>query len=369
MKEKTRNAAGALLIALGALYCLLEPVQTRAAVSSALGRCLDTVIPSLFAMMAVSYLLTESGLLRAVSLLPGWLTFPCRLLFGFSSGMIPVFTFSMFAGYPVGMKLLAAEQSAGAISRRQASFLVGLCFGAGPAFVYGCAAAQLYGSPAAGRLIMLSAAGSNVLLAVMLSPLSRRLCRREEKAQPVHIRLDSALLTEAVSSAGRSMAQLCFTVLIFSVITAMLGSAGITGAAADILSRLSGRPHRETAAMTAALLDITAIGSLPHGDYTLLPAVGALISFGGICVFFQLWAVSGGEIPLLPAVLIRTAAAGLSYVICRFALPLVMEGETVSVSVTGAVHRADSAVPSVMLILMSVMVMREWSVNTKKGGL
>ena len=368
MKEKTGNALGSLVIALSALYCLAEPVQTRAAVSAALGRCLDTVIPSLFAMMAVSYLLTESGLVRAALRLPGWLTLPGRLLFGFGSGMIPVFFFSMFAGYPAGMKLLSAEYSAGGLSRRQASWLAGLCFGAGPAFVYGCAASQLYGSPAAGRLLMLSAAGSNILLAVLLSPLTRRLCREEER-QSVHIRLDSALLTEAVSSAGHSMAQLCSTVLVFSVISSMLGSFGITGAIADALTALSGRPHRETAALTAAFLDVTAIGTLPRGDHTLLPAVSALISFGGVCVFFQLRAVSGGEVSLLPAVILRTAAAGLSYVICRLALPYLMAGETVSAAVTGAVHRADSAVPSVMLILMSFMVMTGWGRNMKKGGL
>ena len=359
MKEKTRNAAGALIIAASALYCLAEPGQTRAAVSAALGRCLDTLIPSLFAMMAAAYLLTESGFLRAASRLPGWMTLPGRLLFGFESSMIPVFTFSMFAGYPVGMKLISAEYSAGRLSCRRASLLAGLCFGAGPAFVYGCISAQLYGSSAAGRLIMISAAGGNVLLALLLSPVTRRL-RPEENTAPVHTCYEPALLTEAVSSAGRSMAQLCFTVLAFAVITAMLGSLGFTGAVSDMLTALSGRPHRETAALTAAFLDITAAGSLTHGDHTLLPAVTALVSFGGVCVFFQLGAVSGGEIPLLPVVLMRAAAAALSYFICRALLPFLMAGETVTVSVAGAVHRADSVVPSVMLILMSVMVMREW---------
>jgi len=368
MKEKTGTALKALVTAVSAMYCLTEPAQTRAAVSAALGRCLDTVIPSLFAMMAVSYLLTESGLVRAASRLPGWMTFPGRLLFGFGSGIMPVFTFSLFAGYPVGMKLLSAEYAAGNIRRSQAALLAGLCFGAGPAFVYGCAAAQLCGSPAAGRLLMLSSAGSSILLAALISPLTRRLCRGEE-GKDSHIRLDAALLTEAVGSAGRSMAQLCTAVLAFSVISAMLGSSGITGAIADMLTRLSGRPHRETAALTAAFLDITAIGSLPHGDHTLLPAVSALISFGGVCVFFQLRTVSGGEIPLLPAVLLRAASAGLSYVICRLALPYLMAGETVSVSVSGAVHRADSVVPSVMLILMSVMVMQRCGDRTEKGGL
>ena len=366
MKEKIRNTAGAVLICVSALYCLAEPGNTREAVSAALGRCLDTVIPSLFAMMAISYLLTESGLLQAASRLPGWMRLPGRLLFGAESWIMSVFTFSMFAGYPVGMKLISAECAAGRLTRRRASLLAGLCFGAGPAFVYGCISEQLYGSPAAGRLIMISVSCGNLLLALLLAPLLR--CSGSERREEiVHIRLDGQLLTEAVSSAGRSTAQLCCTVLVFSVITAMLGSFGATGAVSDMLTSVSGRPHRETAALTAAFLDVTSAGALPRGDHTLLPALSALVSFGGVCVFFQLGAVSGGEIPLLPVVFIRAAAAGLSYVICRITMPYMMEWETVSVSVTGAVHRADSAVPSVMLLLMSLMVIREW--GKKEGGL
>lgn len=359
MKEKFITAMKITAVTAAALYCLTQPAEVKDAVSAGSGRCLSVLIPSLYAMMIVSVLLTKTGILSAASMLPAPLTLPFRMLTGLPGNLLPVYTFSMFAGYPVGMKLLSERCAAGELSRRSAAVLAGICFGPGPAFVYGCASSQLFGTPSVGRLILLSVIAGNLLVTLLLSPLLRRM-KIPGTSGSVHIRLDSEVLSEAVCSGGASMAQLCFTVTAFAVISAMLGRLGISGAAADMMSAVTGRPASETLSITAALLDVTAVTGLPHGDFTLLPAVTALISFGGICVFFQLSAVSSGKISVIPAMLIRTAAAAASCGICRAAMPFFIAGETVSAAVTAGFHKAPSVIPSIMLIFMTIMVMDQW---------
>ena len=82
---------------------------------------------------------------------------------------------------------------------------------------------------------------------------------------------------------------------------------------------------------------------------------------------FQLSAITAGRISLRPLILMRIAAAVISFRICRLILPYFMEYETVEVS-AAAVSRnsGDPPVSSVMLVLMTVMLMWEMSGNSNK---
>ena len=134
MKEKTAAAVKFLLLTGAAAYCLVQPEDVRGAVSGAMGRCLGILIPSLYAMLIVSSLLIRSGALGKLSRL---LT-PLGKIFGMDGEVCGVFLLSIFAGYPVGSRLLAALVSENRLDRRRASLLAGVCFGAGPAFISGC---------------------------------------------------------------------------------------------------------------------------------------------------------------------------------------------------------------------------------------
>ena len=106
-------------------------------------------------------------------------------------------------------------------------------------------------------------------------------------------------------------------------------------------------------------MDVTAAGELPHGNYTLLPVLSAAVSFGGVCVLFQIASIFSGKLSMLPLILTRTAASALSFGICRLIMPYMLRNETVTAAVTASVHKAPSPVPSVMLILMTFAVLRE----------
>ncbi|MBR2284452.1 MAG: hypothetical protein IJ874_08575 [Ruminococcus sp.] len=367
MKEKASAAIKAAFLLLAAAFCLGMPDMVRTAAAEGISRCLYIIIPSLYAMLIVSALMIRSGLVFRA---PGILTLPGRILFGMESSIFPVFTFSMFAGYPVGAGMLAAQTASGRLSRERAAVLAGLCFGAGPAFIFSCAAAQVFGDISAGAVILISSVGSNLILALLLSPFLRRLPKAADTGDKPELVLDAGLVSDCISGAGRSMAKLCFMVVAFSVLSGIFRTVGLVSAAAGIVSRLSGHSPELSQALVCSFLDITAVSALPQSGEVLLPAVCGLISFGGICVFFQLRAAAAGQFSLVPAFIIRIAAGVLSYGICRVIAPADIAGRVTAVSAVISphavrTHQADSAVPSVMLIIMTVVVMYQGS---RSGG-
>lgn len=351
--EKAITAVKVTAAAAIALYCAAAPERAGAAAASGIVRCITVVIPSLYAMMIAAPFLIRSGIVGTLGRL---LELPARLL-GLSGSELGIFLFSQIAGYPTGIRMLSARISHGSSDSRRAALLSGVCFGAGPAFISGCIAAQLYGSPDAGRLVLISTISANAVLLMAMSFVLRR--SRGDTPEKQRIVLTAELLTECVSDGGRAMAEICFAVVGFAVFTAALRDFGVISLIAGIVSRLCGADQSQTGAAIAAFIDITAAAGLPRGEYLLLPVVSGLVSFGGICVFFQLSTMTGGRIRLLPVFLMRLAAGVLSGVICRLIMPPLMGEEiAAAAAIQSAVYRAQSPVPSVLLVIMTVIVIK-----------
>ena len=121
--RKTTSFASAALLILTAAACIFAADAVKAGALCGVERCLTTVIPSLYAMMAVSGLLLQSGTVSAAGKL---LHRAGRLLFGMDGDIFVIFLFSNIAGYPVGAKMLLAQYRAGRLTRREAELLTGL---------------------------------------------------------------------------------------------------------------------------------------------------------------------------------------------------------------------------------------------------
>lgn len=341
MKEKGTICLKCVLLIAAVYFCAAETSLVKSAVSGGIDRCLTAVIPSLYAMMIVSAVIVKSGILSCIP-------------------KFALFLFSMFAGYPAGAKIITEQYSSGKMTEKEASLLCGICFGAGPAFIMGCISGNLYGSALAGRIIILSTVSANVLTAVGVSFLLRR--RRSVGSVPhKQINLGGGLLTESVVSAGRTMGELCFMITAFSVITAMLEHIGAISAAAVFFSSITGFSRGISEAFIPAILDITAVNGLPADNYVMLPWLCALVSFGGICVIFQIAAIVSRRFPIRTFILLRLCASALSFGICRLVMSYLIRDElvpasTVNVSVCGS----PSPVPSVMLLLMTFIIIAEY---------
>ena len=363
--KKILFAVKLIPLALIFLMCTTSPQLTGEAVSGAVQRCLTAVIPSLFAMMTVSAVMIRSGVLTYVPKAAGRLS---SAVFGMEGFVLPVFIFSMFGGYPVGTSMLLEQYEKGLISKERASILSGLCFGAGPAFVFVAVSGRFYSSPTAGMIIIVSTVSANVILTLLLSPLLKRSLT---DGKSIHRRTDLTcdMLTGSIISSGRSMAVICFTVTAFSVVSAFLDYSGIFDKAGSLLSHILSLPAKNVTSLLHGAFDITDTGQLPHDDHTLLPFLCAITSFGGICVLFQLSALIRGRLSMKPIILIRTAAGILSAVICRIVTPFFLRHELRAVSLTDIrLYSSRSPVPSVMLMIMTFMLFLSYNGITKKKG-
>lgn len=337
------------------IFCAVDTNAASLAVKCGINRCMDMVIPSLFAMMAASSVMISSGI---TELVPAWAGKISRFVFGMSERELPIFSFSMFAGYPVGAKMLCEEYNAGRITKERAEKLAGLCFGAGPAFIFGCAA-----NGSAGLLILISTVSANILAALIISGSLRTPAAQKPSRRGVSISAD--MLTDCVLRSGKAMADICVMITAFSVFTAFLVRIGAMAAAGELLVKLPCLDRRSGEALTAALIDVTNVGSISCGGQ-LLPYVSGAVSFGGICVLLQIAVLTARKLSLRPFIRIRLTAAVLSGVICRLLLPFYTDNEVVEAAMTHTVgYSADSAVPSVMLIIMTLLLMWEFGGKSK----
>ncbi len=338
------------------IFCVTETAVVKDAVYEAVMRCLNTVIPSLYAMMVISALLTKSGIIGKI---PKAVSSFGRAVFGMDKNIFPVFLFSLFAGYPTGAKMLCSQYENKLISKQEAEIFSGLCFGAGPAFIYGCIASRLFGNGNAGLIILISTISANLIIASAVSFFMKSsACSRNCSSPPFTI--NSSMLCESVSAGGDSMARICTMILAFSVLTAFLRETGIISAVSEIICAFTSFSDSTAEAIICAILDVTAADKLPCGNYTLLPVICGLVSFGGVCVILQISALTSGKFSLLPLLILRASAAFLSGIICRIIMPYCLSDSAVSAgNINIYAYHSATPVPSFILLIMTLIVFFE----------
>lgn len=335
--RKIKNILAAALIIIFVLFCFFRAEAVKSAVYDAVMRCLNVIIPSLYAMMIISGLLVRSNIA--------------------SSGLLFSGIFSMLAGYPVGAKILSAQYGSGSISRKNAELLSGVFFGAGGAFIFGCTS---YG----GGFILASNIMANAVLFLALTFYFRK--NPIEKSKRKKIEFSAEMLINSVNSAGRSMAEICFAVLAFAVITAVLRDFGVLSFLAGILSQASGFSAETAEKIICSAIDVTAINDLTKENANLIPVASGLVSFGGFCVFLQISAVFKGKLSVLPLIFFRAAAGILSGFICKILLFFFAGNEIIAVSLINTrLHKSPSPVPSILLIIMTAVLFADYEKNLK----
>ena len=343
------KAVKSLMLVSALLLCITQARSVGETVRDAIERCMLTVVPSLYAMMIISSLTAKSGILNR---LPAALSRISERA-GEEAHMFFVLIYSMFAGYPAGATMiLSAEKS---IDKRTASLLSGICFGAGPAFIFGCISDRLYSSSNAGVIILVSCAAADIVMAVLIQMFMKGKCAilplKKESSS------DSGMLAESILSAGKAMAGICFSITAFSVISFILDFLGVTANAGEVISRLTELEPDTGRQLFCAFLDVTNINGLPKDDLRLLPCISGLVSFGGMCVILQISALARGKFSVKLLIFIRIVSAFLSGMICRIIMPFFLRHEiTAASTVTVRLHKEVSPVPSIMLVIMTIML-------------
>ncbi len=226
--------------------------------------CTETVIPSLLPFFALSILLTGSLTGRRIPILR-----PLGYLCGIPGGSESILLTGFLGGYPVGAQAVAAARNSGNLTDAEARRMLAFCNNAGPAFIFGIAAA-LFPAGWMGWMLWGIHIVSALLVAMVLPNRSERIIQLKSAPPPT--------LPAAVSAAVKIMAGVCGWVVIFRVVLAILERwlfFFLPEAAQVALTGLL-----ELANGCCALADIENIG-------VRFLICSATLAFGGLCVGMQ----------------------------------------------------------------------------------
>ena len=222
--------------------------------------CLRTVIPSLFPFFVLSILLTSSLLGSSLAVLR-----PLGRLFGMPDGAESLLIPAFLGGYPVGAQNVAAAFRSGQLTKPEAERMLSFCSNAGPAFLFGMAAAMFPRRWMAWALWGIHIVGA--LFAALLIP--------GKPAAPVRL----------TKTSPQVMATVCGWVVLFRVLLAFLKRwifwilpAAVQVAVTGILELSNG------CCELLAVTDVSARFCICSG----------ILAFGGLCVTMQTVSVTAG---------------------------------------------------------------------------
>lgn len=350
-RKKLVSAAG---ICAAALYLLLQPRQSAAAVSEGLRLCLDRIVPALLPYLVLSGLFLSSGGAQALGRRVGG---GVQKLFHIGSSGVIALILGLTGGYPVGAKTAAQLCREGIVTRSDAQQLLNFCNNAGPAFLFGVVGAACYRSSAVGAALYAIHALSALFCGIFLRG-KRPPMETEPPQKPIPNFSESFF--SAVKGAGRTLGMICLLVSLFSVcIDAVRNVLPIGGAANAIVT---------------SFLELSsgcfAVASSPLPWAAKFSLTAASVGWGGVCVHMQTLAeIRGAGLSIRPYLLAKALQAVFSALL---ALPVSwLLAPVVQTSVPGVALHPFSPLPwTLFSIGMTFLIFLQFTTsNSGENGL
>lgn len=306
--------------------------------------CISSMIPSMFAVMAISTYIISQGYDRVV-FRPFY--FLLRPIFRLDRHTLAVFLLSLLGGYPIGIKLMreriAQNKNYSAIAERAAVF----CYCISPPFAVNMIGVGIYGSAEVGGIVYLSNALSCVILAAVYT-------RFFDPADEYIPNKQGMGLISAVSSASHALFTVCTVLIAFN-------------AALEAVQSLLRLMSVSLDPFLSGVFEISNLLTLDRPSLALLPLISAISAFGGVCVIFQCFAICGGAFSLKKFLIGRLLSALLSAGICQVLLYVC--APSLPASAQGGYHYRFSTDRGVwiLLVLMAIIFFEKNKKIFKKG--
>ncbi len=281
------------------------PETAGQGISDGIDLCLGTLIPSLYPFMIISSLAINLDSFRFIE---NFLSKSTEYIFRLPGKTLCVIIMSMIGGFPLGGKMTKELYEKGRITPLQGKRLLLFCVNPGPAFTISSVGFYLLGSKKTGLIIYISLILSSLIICFLTRFISQddeveEILKRSEPSSPEF----SSSLVSSVSSGSSAMLNVCCWVIAFSCLVRLT----------DILPLSS-----DMRMFVCSLLEVTNACSLAAGNLSI-PAIAAIIGFGGICTHFQIMnAVKALKLKYKYFITGRIIHCGLSAVICDFFLKI-----------------------------------------------
>ncbi len=311
-----------LILAAGAMIFCQQSVSQ--AVIEAIKNCVFRIVPSLFGVTVLSTALSRSGAVYGV--------FRSERI---SPDILSAFILGNIGGYPIGARILSEAVSSGRLKREEAEEAMAFCYGAGPAFAAGIIGAAVFNSALYGIFALLCCILSNSVLFLIF--IFRRSKKSEIPSVPMR-GFSSALMVESIQSSVGAMSGVCSVIIFFTSVRAVLEAAF---------------PYLKTIPLLSPVIEITGISFLSPSDGITLPIAAMFLSFGGLCVILQIFAIINGEFGLKKFLLSKMISVPLSGVFGIFAeLILKRTGIASEASTKIRLSQSPSLIPVICVFAM-----------------
>ena len=350
MKSIKNYILGSIAI-LYAFFLLAFVKDIGEAVAASVKVCLEVMIPSLYAFMVISGFIVSSGLYAVLGKPFGAIS---RYVFKIPEEYFSVFIIGSIGGYPVGAKLLAELYKENKIERGTAETMLSYCYLAGPAFI--C-------SIKIGLIIFASAFCANIILG-FAKGIGKAVPPRSEN----NIKLDISMecFIDSIASGAKGMFSICAVIVFFSSIICILDKLNIIKYLAGILSKFTYLSYSDSVASIRSFIEISNITLLTERDLKLVPLAASLLSFGGICVTIQTKGFVSGILSTKCFYFSRIIASIISYFLCKIFI-IIFNADAVYTSAEFYVYRQNSPIPSVFLLIMTILLLLNISIAKRKN--
>lgn len=264
MKNGIKNFFLIFFILSAAVGLLLFSKQVRDSVLQAFSLSVSTVIPGLFPFLVLS-----DFACRAIRMQSSEKTNRiCNRLFGIPASGLPVVLFGLTGGYLTGCKTAVSLYENGKITEKQAQKLCCFCFSPGLSFAVSAVGNGLFGNSKPGFVLFLCCTLSALLTGIVMPKEKNVQSAKDggESTLPL-----SHIFTLSVGKSAVSCLHLTAWMAIFAGLQAILFSV------------LPQSTHT-----TLSLLFEVTTGAVHCVKCNDLPLCAAVLSFGGLCIFFQL---------------------------------------------------------------------------------
>ncbi|MBQ7036079.1 MAG: hypothetical protein IJN74_01135 [Clostridia bacterium] len=294
---------GAVFLAI--LFAAMPQVASNAA-REALSLCAHTLIPSLFPFMVCANVLLSLGVAEKTGRLFSSLT---RKLFRVDGQGAAAVILGFISGYPAGAVVSAGLYRKGAISKSEAERLLGFTNNAGPLFILGAVGSMLYKSQAAGIVLYIS-----VVLASLLTGVCMRFYASSDFYAPKQKRNQK---NDPMGDAVSTILTLSGYVVFFAVMLAFLEKGGVLSVLCRMF-RSFGMGNETASLLSMGIFEISTAAKKATGA---LPAMAALLSFGGLSVLMQTAAVvKKAGLSLKPYILGKAISSVFAAAVCNLIL-------------------------------------------------
>lgn len=359
MKKLSGIAIAAAVIAYSAALLYFNKAVTEGVIST-IRVCVNVIIPSLFPFMTASGIIISSGLYYKLSLPFSPVS---RYVFHLRADLFSIFLISSIGGYPVGAKLLMNLYESGNIDKKTAEKMLGFCYMGGPAFFIGAVGMKIYNSTSVGMIIFASVFIAN-MTAMFLCGLHSPISHKNTHGRQLIFSLNDFL--SSINSGGIGIAKICAAIVFFASLLAVLDASGIIDFFSRIISSMTNISPEICRILLRSTLEISNISALPS-DFSFLPIVTALLSFGGLCVIFQVEGIIGNKLSTYNFLISRIVTMISSYFYCKILIIAFDISNYTQVSaLNGETVRQNSPIPSLFLLIMTILLLSKNFIEKNK---